>query len=104
MPPGFSFPSRNIDIWTPIAFTSKQLADFGMHYLLVVGRLQPGMTVEKANAELLVLAKQMARQYPDSNAGIRRFFAEPLQESYTHDVRRGLIVLLGAVGFILIIA
>jgi predicted permease len=104
MPPGFSFPSRNIDIWTPIAFTSKQLADLGMHYLLVVGRLHPGITVERANSVLLVLAKQMARQYPDSNAEIRRFFAEPLQDSYTHDVRRGLIVLMAAVGFILLIA
>jgi putative ABC transport system permease protein len=104
MPPGFSFPSRNIDIWTPIAFTSKQLANFGMHYLLVVGRLRPGVTVQKANAALLLLAKQMARQYPDTNAAIRRFFAEPLQESYTHDVRRGLIVLMAAVGFILLIA
>jgi putative ABC transport system permease protein len=104
MPPGFSFPSRNIDIWTPIAFTSKQLASLDSHYLLVVGRLQPGVTVEKANAELLVLAKQMARQYPGTNAGIPRFFAEPLQESYTHDVRRGLIVLMAAVGFILLIA
>ncbi|MFL6353946.1 MAG: ABC transporter permease [Bryobacteraceae bacterium] len=104
MPPGFSFPFRNVDIWTPIAFTSKQLANLGMHYLWVVGRLQPGVTVGKANAALLVLARQMARQYPDTNAGIRRFFAEPLQESYTHDVRRGLIVLMAAVGFILLIA
>jgi predicted permease len=104
MPPGFSFPFRNIDIWTPIAFTSTQLANLGMHYLWVVGRLQPGVTVGKANAALLVLARQMARQYPDTNAAIRRFFAEPLQESYTHDVRRGLIVLMAAVGFILLIA
>jgi putative ABC transport system permease protein len=104
MPPGFSFPFKNIDIWTPIALTSKDLANLGSHYLWAVGRLQPGITVEKANAELLVLAKQMARQYPDTNAGIRRFFAEPLQESYTHDVRRGLIVLMAAVGFILLIA
>jgi len=104
MPPGFSFPARNIDIWTPIAFTSKQLANLGMHYLLVVGRLRPGITVEKANAALLVLARQMARQYPDTNSVIRRFFAEPLQESYTHDVRSGLVVLMAAVGFILLIA
>jgi putative ABC transport system permease protein len=104
MPAGFSFPARNIDIWTPIAFTSKQLANLGMHYLLVVGRLRPAITVEKANAALFVLARQMARQYPDSNSVIRRFFAEPLQESYTHDVRRGLIVLMAAVGFILLIA
>ena len=104
MPPGFSFPARNIDIWTPIAFTSKQLANLGMHYLLVVGRLRPGITVEKANAALFVLAGQMARQYPDTNSVIKRFFAEPLQESYTHDVRRGLVVLMAAVGFILLIA
>ena len=98
----FSFPLSDTDIWTPIAFGPKDWANFGSHFLRVVGRLRRGVSVEKANAELLVLTKQMARQHPDS--AITRFFAEPLQDRYTHDVRRGLIVLMAAVGFILLIA
>jgi putative ABC transport system permease protein len=106
MPAGFSFPFAETDVWTPIAFGPKEWAAFGSHFLRVVGRLRPGISVMKANAELLVLTKQMARQHPhpDENAIITRFFAEPLQESYTHDVRRGLVVLMAAVGFILLIA
>ncbi len=103
MPRSFSFPENNVEIWTPVAFTPQDLANRGRHYLQVVGRLQPGVSVEKANSELLVLNKQLARQYPDTNSGIARFFVEPLQESYTREIRRGLIVLLAAVGFILLI-
>ncbi len=103
MPPGFSFPFKDTDIWTPIAFTAEQLENFGSHYLFVVGRLQTGVTVEQANAELLVLTRQMARQHPETNATISRFFTEPLQDNYTRDVHRALLVLLAAVAFILLI-
>ena len=56
MPPGFSFPNKQVDIWTPIAFTSEQLAARDSHYLEVVGRLRPGVGIAEANAQLLVLA------------------------------------------------
>ncbi len=104
MPARFSFPSAETDIWTPLAFGPKDWAEFGSHFLQVVGRLRNGVNIKKANAELLVLAKRMARQHPDTNAAIARFFAEPLQDSYTHDVRGGLIMLMAAVGLILLIA
>jgi putative ABC transport system permease protein len=80
------------------------MADRGSHYLEVVARLRPGVTLAQANAGLQVLAKRLARAYPDTNAGIRRFFAEPLQDTYTRGARTGLIVLMAAVGFILLIA
>jgi putative ABC transport system permease protein len=104
MPAGFAFPSQNVDLWTPMAFTSQQLALRGVHDLEVVARLQPGITLAKANMELRALCKRLAGAYPDTNAGIRRFFAEPLQDTYTQGARTGLIVLLAAVGFILLIA
>jgi predicted permease len=104
MPAGFAYPSQNIDLWTPMAFTPQQLALRDTHYLEVVGRLQPGVTLAKANAELQVLCKRLARAYPDTNGRLSRFFAEPLQETYTKGARTGLIVLLAAVGFILLIA
>ena len=104
LPPGFHFEAKNGDIWTPMAFTPSQLASRGNHYLNAVARLQPGVTVEKANAALQVLLKTRAQQYPDEVGGIERFFAEPLQVRYTYEVRRGLVVLMVAVGFILLIA
>jgi putative ABC transport system permease protein len=87
-----------------MAFTSQQLTERGAHYLQVVARLRAGVTLAQANAGLQVLCKRLARAYPDTNAGIRRFFAEPLQDTYTQGARTGLIVLMAAVGFILLIA
>jgi putative ABC transport system permease protein len=75
-----------------------------MHYLQVVARLRAGVTLAQANAGLQVLWKRLAQTYPDAIAGIRRFFAEPLQDTYTQGARTGLIVLMAAVGFILLIA
>ena len=69
-----------------------------------MARLRPGTTLTKANAELQVLCKRLARAYPETNAGISRFFAEPLHETYTREARTGLAVLMAAVGFILLIA
>jgi putative ABC transport system permease protein len=104
MPAGFAYPSTTADLWTPMAFTSGQLTDRDMHYLQVVARLRAGVTLAQANAGLQVLWKRLAQTYPDAIAGIRRFFAEPLQDTYTQGARTGLIVLMAAVGFILLIA
>jgi putative ABC transport system permease protein len=104
MPAGFSFPSQDVEIWSPMAFTPSRLADHGMHYLHVVARLRAGITVAKANAALQVLCKRLAQTYPETNAVIQRLFAEPLHETYTHDARSGLTVLMAAVAFVLLIA
>ena len=104
MPPGFSFPGKDADLWIPVAFTSQQLASRGEHYLTVVARLQSGVSVKQANAELQVLAQRLVGQNPEIMKFVDGFVAEPLQETYTRDVRRGLLVLLTAVGFILLIA
>jgi putative ABC transport system permease protein len=104
MPAGFSYPLEEADIWVPMAFTPDDLATRDAHYLQVVGRLKPGVTVAKANAELQVLCKRLARAYPDTNSTISRFFVEPLQENYTRDARPGLMMLMAAVGLLLLIA
>jgi putative ABC transport system permease protein len=104
LPAGFHFEAKNEDIWTPMAFPAEQLLNRGTHYLNVVARLQPGVSVEKANASLQVLLKTRAQQYPEDLRVMDRFFAEPLQVSYTYEVRSGLKVLIAAVGFILLIA
>lgn len=107
MPIGFSFPEKEvnpIDVWTPRAFTAQELAARRARYLLVIGRLRPAVTLYEANADLRILAGQNARQYPNDMQGVSRFFAEPLQAADTHEAKRGLMILLFAVGFILLIA
>jgi len=104
LPQGFHFEAKNGDIFTPVAFTAEELRERGSHYLRVVARLQPGVSVTQANAILAVLLKQRAQEFPKEVGKLDRFFAEPLQLSYTYEVRRGLMVLMAAVGFILLIA
>ena len=104
MPSDFAYPSHEIDLWTPMAFTPQQLAERGSHYLTVAARLRSGITLAQANAGLQVLCRRLAREHPETNAEISRFFAEPLQDTYTQGARTGLTVLMAAVGFILLIA
>ncbi|OLE01460.1 MAG: hypothetical protein AUG82_11245 [Ktedonobacter sp. 13_1_20CM_4_53_11] len=107
MRPGFSFPDKEIgpvQVWVPRAFTSQELAARTARYLIAVGRLRSGISLDEVNADLRVLADQDIRQYPNDMQGVSRFFAEPLQESNTHDAKRGLFMLMTAVGFILLIA
>ena len=89
----------------PMAFEPKETANDnrGAHYLNVAGRLRPGVTVAQAEAELKVLAAQLATQYPDSNKGWG-IFMMPLQDYSVRDVRAVLYTLLGAVGCVLLIA
>lgn len=104
MPPGFSFPNKNADVWVPMAFTPQDLADRGSHFLMVVAALRPGVSLKQANAELRVLSQRLKREHMDLMRFVDRFFADPLQDIYTRDVRGGLMVLLAAVAFILLIA
>ncbi len=103
-PPDFGQQSK-VDVWTPMAFSAEERDNKyrGAHYLGVVGRLKPGVTVAQAKAELEVLAKQLARQYPDSNKGWGVFMMSMLDYS-VRDVRVVLYTLLGAVGCVLLIA
>jgi predicted permease len=104
MPQGFSFPWKGTDLWLPIGFTAETLASRGNHYLLVVARLRGGVLLSQANADLQVMLKSLTRQYPQNYSYVDRFFAEPIRDLYTLEVRRGLILLLIAVGCILLIA
>lgn len=103
-PPGFGQASK-VDTWTPMGFKPDETNGDarGGHYLNVIGRLRPGVTVAKARAELEVLAAQLARQYPDSNKGWGVVMA-PMLDYAVRDVRAILYTLLGAVGCVLLIA
>lgn len=103
MPRGFFFPVKQMDYWVPGFFTPQRLAERDSHYLTVVARMKPGVTVERAQAEMSAIASRLAEQYPNSNANIGAVVIPILQE-YAGDTRAGLWVLQVASVFVLLIA
>ncbi|MDX6613047.1 MAG: putative transport system permease protein [Blastocatellia bacterium] len=103
MPAGFQFLDKNIGIWVPIAFTSEMLANRGRHYLIVVGRMKPGVTFAQADAEVRTIHQRIAHDNPETGNRVAGY-ALPLRDQVSGDLRRPLFVLLVAVGFVLLIA
>ncbi|MFP5264398.1 MAG: ABC transporter permease [Blastocatellia bacterium] len=103
MPRGFQFYNLESELWTPFAFSSDDLSSRGAHYISVIARLNPGVTKEQAQAEMNTIADRLAEQYPDTNSG-RGINLVGLHDQLVGDVRPALLVLLGAVGFVLLIA
>ena len=107
MPPGFrDFFGRQVDLWSPIVF---QPADFGDNrrtneYLQFIARLAPGVTEARAQAELHTLARQLRTTYTNSYAPDWDLQVTSLNDEARGGIRRSLLVLLGAVGFVLLIA
>ena len=90
-------------IVVPLAFKPEQL-NHDFHWLLSTGRLKPGVTIQQAQADMDAVALQIAKQYPKSNQGWG-VIVEPLKNSFLGSERKQTLwFLLGAVGFILLIA
>jgi len=91
------------EVWTPMAFSDQERAVRGEHHFLVIGRLKDGVSLAQAQADLDNISHQLAREYPEDDAG---WGAEvkPLREETVGEVRRPLLMLLGAVAFVLLIA
>jgi putative ABC transport system permease protein len=103
MPQGFSYPEGRT-LWTPLEYTKGFLVEQrSAWYLSVVGRTKPGVALERVAAEVQTIGSQLAKQYPDHNEGVG-LAAVPLRESMVGKIRPALYVLLGAVGFVLLIA
>jgi putative ABC transport system permease protein len=100
---GAQFPDRETDLWVPSRFTTAQLANRRNHFLQVVARLKPRVSLGTANANLATIASQLEKENPDSNAKVGAF-AVPLREELAGDVRPAIFMLLGAVCFVLLIA
>ena len=103
MPRGFVFRSREVDFWNPINFTPADRAQRGSHYLNVVARLAPGVTVERAADDMRAVAARLAGEYPDTNRQLGAVVV-PIKEDALGDTRLQLIVLLAAAGCVLLIA
>ncbi|MGH9868103.1 MAG: ABC transporter permease [Candidatus Polarisedimenticolia bacterium] len=102
MPPDFQYPPGR-ELWAPRSPRDSDRQIRGGSYIKVVGRLKPGVTPGGAQAEMSSLAQQLAAEHPDTNAGVGAVVV-PLREALVGQVRRGLLVLFGAVGFVLLIA
>ncbi len=102
MPPKFKFPDW-ADLWVPLAWTNEKRAVRGNHNYMVIGRLKPEVAVQQAKADLSAISVRLEQQYPEDDKGWGATVL-PLREQIVGDVRPALLVLLGAVAFVLLIA
>jgi predicted permease len=103
MPEGFFFPNRNLQVWIPFGFQPQAFYSLRRpHGLRVVARMRPGVAVDQAQSQMSAIAAQLEREYPDTNTkmgvGLR-----PFRDWTVGETRSPLLVLLGAVGFLLLI-
>ena len=108
MPAAFRTPFRNTreEIWIPLVqdpLFSTFMPPRGSHFLPVLGRLKPGVSVAQAQAEMDAISARLAAEFPAENSGWTVRLV-PLQKEIVGDVRTALLVLLGAVGLVLLIA
>jgi putative ABC transport system permease protein len=113
MPTGFQFPieASPVEVWVTSSVDGektdpKEPAPYenrGSQFLVAVGRLKPGVTIEQAQAEMNVIAGNLEKQYPDSNtrSGVRLI---PYHNDLVYDYSEALWLILGAVGCVLLIA
>ena len=103
MPPGFYFPNRDVEYWTPLALNTAN-ASRGGHFLGTIGRLKPGVTVQQAGVEMKTISERLAKQYPDASADESAEVTPLLERVVGSEVRRALLTLLAAVGVVVLIA
>jgi putative ABC transport system permease protein len=102
VPSSVVFPAR-ARIWLPLVMTNELRATRGIHDFLVIARLKPGVEVTQAQAEMNTISKRLEREYPVDNTGWGALVL-PLQDDIVGDARTALLVLLGAVAFVMLIA
>lgn len=101
MPADFYFPARTTEFWRPIAINPAN-PPRGAHFIGVVARLKPGLTIERAGAEMKSIAERLALQFPDSSAN-ESAEVVGLHEQIVATVRPALVTLLMAVGVVVLI-
>jgi predicted permease len=86
--------------WTPLDYTLDWVSEIGAHVMAVVARLEPGVTLDRAQDEMTALAMAMGER-GDAGQGI---IVRSLREQVVGDIRHNLIILMGAVGLLLLMA
>ena len=104
MPMGFQLPLSRSEIWVPARVVMPEAsAARGAHMFQMMGRLNKDVSLEQAQADMDNIAARLAELYPEENRD-RLFVLAPLQEFVARGARPMLLILLGSVGFVLLIA
>ena len=105
MPSSFRFPSEDVDVWQPLPI-SPASTNLGNHYLNLVGDLKLRATLGQARAEMSTILVRVEQRYPSYYSGAAGIGVGlvPLREQMTGNAQPTLLVLMGAVGFMLLIA
>jgi len=102
MPPGFSILDKDVDVWVPAGFSARDRTPGG-RWTMVIARLKDGVSFTRAQEDMTRVGRQLTAMYPNADTGWTARVV-PLKEQLTGDVRPALFVLVGAVGFVLLIA
>src|SRR5262249_52869337 len=97
------FPHPAFLIWTPWRVSAAEIANRRAHSYRLIARLRPGITHQAAATELQSISSALEREFPGSNAGWRAT-VEPMNDQLLGKLRPALLTMLGAVGFVLLIA
>jgi len=103
MPPGFSFPNR-CEVWLPAGWNGIPTDRRGGHWLEVIARLKPGVTLDQAQAEMNAIQARLEQQYPDVLIGSQVAIVPLLEQTLGRNLRPALLVLWGVVACVLLIA
>jgi len=106
LPAGFTTPglfgNNTPDAWAPIGL-DPNVTSRKAHFLRIYGRLKPRITLQQAQVEMDTLGQRLSQAYPETNAYIGVLLVS-MHEHVTGEVRQALLLLLGAVGFVLLVA
>jgi putative ABC transport system permease protein len=102
-PREYTLSTNDEQLWVPAAFTNEQVAQHDEHYLEVFGLLRPGVSPEAARREMSAIELDLNKRFPTTGTGTE-VGVRPLKEILVRNYRTQLLVLLGAVTFVLLIA
>jgi putative ABC transport system permease protein len=102
MPEGFRYPSKETEVWIPLALDPQSTARMSF-FLDVIARLKPGVSLDEAQADMSTVSARLEQQYPKTNTGWGVNLV-PLHEEMVGEIRPILLILMGVVGFVLLIA
>lgn len=102
MPSDFEYP-MGIEVWGPLDLSAGQQANRTDHYLRVIGRLKPGVSISQAQADLQAISARLAQQFPATNADHSVRVVKLINELLSGS-RQYMLVLMGAAVFVLLLA
>jgi putative ABC transport system permease protein len=108
MPPNYDVHDEKVELWRPLRIDPASPGNRGGHFLYLVGRLKPGVTLAQARADLETQLASWASLAPPKghapNTTTHRYRIDPLKDDMVGEVKQAVWVLQGAVAFVLLIA